>query len=104
MNKNKKPKALESNSKGITPEQFAEKIRALLDDNKLGFRDQIYNACIAAMSSEYAKDKFMRSADNNYILPKTVLCAVLQRIAWQYEPHGKERKNVDLIKPLIYNL
>lgn len=85
----------------MTQSQFNEKISHLLNHDK-GIRSVIYRACKNAMASDYAKSKFVNPAEDNFILPKTVLSAVLSELAWQYEPFNKQdKKQVKQIKPHV---
>src|SRR5688572_8086948 len=89
----------------MTSEQFKEKIRIIISgeqDYGKPIQDVIMDACLDAMSSEYAKGTFLNAADNNMMLPKIVLCAVLEELAWQYEPlNGSDKKKVKQIKPNV---
>lgn len=87
----------------MTNAQYKKRIKELVKDGQLG--KKIETACIKAMSTGYAKSMWLDRAEDNYILPKTVVCSVLHRLAWQYEPLSKQgKKNVDSIKPLIVSL
>ncbi len=87
----------------MTLAQYKKKIKGLVKDGQLG--KKVEAACINAMGTKYAQTKWLDPAEDNYILPKTVVCAVLQRLSWQYEPLSKQgKKNVQDIKPLIFSL
>lgn len=85
----------------MTKDEFKEKIIDLLDQDS-GVRNVVLNGCINAMSSDMAKGRFLNAAENDYVLPKAVLTAVLKELAWQYEPFDKSaRKIVVQLKPFI---
>lgn len=85
----------------MTKENFIEKIDYMLNDGT-GIKDVIRNACISTMNSEEAKGRYLNEYDDDFILPKIVLTAVLEELAWQYEPFDKvQKKVVDRVKLLV---
>lgn len=85
----------------MTQQQFKKRIKAMLKEDG-GIANVILNTCLSAMASEYAKGRYLNAAEDNFILPKTVLSAVFTELAWQYKPHETKHKNlVNELKPRI---
>lgn len=85
----------------MTRTQFKEKIQTLLNEGD-GINQVIVNACMVAVSSKYAENQFLNAAPDNFILPKQVLTAVFEELAFQYEPiNGPDKKLVKQLKPLV---
>jgi hypothetical protein len=72
----------------MTYAQFSDKINELLAGDA-GIQEVIKDAC---MKLTKAGCLDLDSAEDNYLLPKQVLCAVLKELAKQYEPPSNNKK------------
>jgi len=70
-------------------EDFTAKIIELLNTDK-GIHEKIKKYAQSVITSEYAREKFLEPADNTFLLPKTVLSAVFEKLAHEYEPFYKD--------------
>jgi hypothetical protein len=85
----------------MTKDQFKARIQEMLAHDG-GIADVIYNAAMSVVSSEYGRNQFLNAAEDNFIFPKQVLCAVFNELVFQYEPiERQDKKLVDLLKPLV---
>jgi hypothetical protein len=73
----------------MTREQFTAKYQALLDD--ADFMD-FFNKKAKDILSSGAID--LEHYENDFQLPKAVLCAVLKEASWQYMPFSPEGKKL----------
>lgn len=85
----------------MTEEQFKEKVTQLLTE-KPGIHKTILDAAIGTMASRMAKERFLKAADDDFVLPKLVLATVLAELVWHYEPVNKaDKSKMKFIKPLV---
>jgi hypothetical protein len=73
----------------MTREQFAAKYQELLDDKSFM---EFFNSKAKSILLSGAID--LEHYENDYQLPKAVLCAVLKEASWQYMPFSPEGKKL----------
>jgi len=79
----------------MTNTQLKSKVKAMLREDKV-FIETLIDKAIKSGCMD------IEGAENNYILPKTLLCAIYNEMSRQRKPHGtEERKQVENIQNFI---